>query len=247
MINTETMNDTSTMSDMEIMAQEIKLRTIEIENAQTLTVDKGIKILQYLYVIGVKFNLRKGLKAIASYFTNGAVSREDTQKFNVFFESTVFTKHRSGEYPIPENLEEYEYLKYAVFNKDFTAFKPIKDHGYTLSRDPLYKKAEEVYQEKHYYGSAEYHADQQAIVDALIYEVDYLTMYVDLPEGCYFKGHGKNHVTMYYDSPEAYDELHYGAEFNKHGTQFTTDINGSYELMPELRKGPFEYSYHKCY
>ena len=70
-----------------------------------------VQKLKYLYNMRVPFDTRMGLKKIYYSIERDPISKEITQAMKEFFEAHNLYPHASGEYPIPENLEQYQYLE----------------------------------------------------------------------------------------------------------------------------------------
>lgn len=205
----------------------------EVQEHQTLTVEKGVKSLRYLYSIGTKFNTRKGPKAIVSIFTNLPVTHKDTKLLRDVYESLGLTKSTSGEFPVPDNLEQYEYYKYCTFNEDCTAFTVESwDHEFFLDEREydMYVKAYNEYYNKYYIGSEQERMDKQQEMDA---EMAYLRDNIHLPDGAYFIESGRrNHILLNVDTFEAYVVLRafeiYDQWNNASWKQFTFSINKTF-------------------
>jgi hypothetical protein len=120
---------------------------------EELMIIPPVKALRYLHATGVKFTQRMGLRKIGESLTGSAVSREGTKALSVFFESVNLTKHNDGKYPVPKDLEQYDYLKLVKFNENYTEFTvpEMSEDGFSSVRElELYKKAKTQYMEKYY-------------------------------------------------------------------------------------------------
>lgn len=192
----------------------VRSRT-EAQEHQALTVQKGVKILTYLYLSGIKFNLRKGPKEIAANFTNLPVTREETKLLVDSFESLGLTKHKSGEFPAPEDLPQYEHYKYCDFDESGTKFTvPQLERLFFNSQEyVMYEKAYDEYQTKYYFGSHQEYVDQQKELDE---EMEYLHRNIWLPEGCVFKKSSTwSHILLEVYTAEAYEELRYDSIYEQ--------------------------------
>jgi len=107
------------------------------------------KNIKYLYnLITIPFSDRVGIKNICRCFTNNPITKEDIRKVKEVFEELNLKPYKSGEYPVPLNLEKFRYLNYVTYSDDFTSFKVMDlDENINMNRIELifYKEAQEKY------------------------------------------------------------------------------------------------------
>ena len=106
--------------------------------------------IKYLYSVGsISFSDRVGIKNICRCFTNHPITKKDIVKLKQVFEKLKLEPYKSGEYPVPPNLEQYKYLKYVDYADDFTSFNiKLLDEQLTMNRveSVLFQEAEDMYQ-----------------------------------------------------------------------------------------------------
>ena len=159
-----------------------------------------IQKLSYLYNMRIPFDRRMGLKKMYYSLERDPMEKVISQAMKDFFEMHNMRPHASGEYPVPENLEQYQYLEQTDISEDCCSFKPkdASEFGNAIEAD-LHKKAVEVYKKTHYIGSEEEAADsareravqyeqQMQRIQNIKDELEYLENEADveLPDDCRF-------------------------------------------------------------
>ena len=107
--------------------------------------------IKFLYTIGtISFSDRLGIKNIWRCFTNHPISKKDIRDLKLVFDELNLTPYKSGEFPIPPNLDEYKCLKYVKYSKDFTSFEVVELDEHTILNKVetiLYQEAQELYKQ----------------------------------------------------------------------------------------------------
>lgn len=157
-----------------------------------------VQVLLYLYYMRVPFDTRMGLKKAYCSIERAPMTKEINQAMKEFFETFNMRPHASGEFPVPENMEQYQYLEQTDISEDCCSFKPkdVSEFRNTIEAG-LHKKAVEVYKKTHYIGSEEEAADLEKLslaryeqrkwdIQKVKNEIEYLSrnLELDVPEGC---------------------------------------------------------------
>jgi tetratricopeptide (TPR) repeat protein len=157
-----------------------------------------IQVLLYLYNTRVPFDSRVGLKNIYYTLERHPSSKEILQDMKDFYASIGMTAHASGEFPVPENLAQYQDLEMVDFSEDCFSFKPKVIELRNSKESELYDKAVERYKKSHYIGSEEEADDlrqaehleaqrQLEVIENVKSEMKWIQLSPDhyvIPEGC---------------------------------------------------------------
>jgi len=114
-----------------------------------------VQALLYLYNMRIAFDTRAGLKNIYYSLERHPISKEILQNMKDFYASIGMSGHASGEFPVPENLAQYQDLELVDFSEDCCSFKPKVIKLRNSKESELYDKAIERYKKSHYIGSEE--------------------------------------------------------------------------------------------
>lgn len=157
-----------------------------------------VQALSYLYNMRVPFDSRVGLRNIYYTLERHPSSKEILQDMKDFYASIGMTAHASGEFPVPENLEQYQDLEMVDFSKDCCSFKPKVVELRNSKEFELYDKAVVRYKKSHYKGSREEaedlrqarHLEQQReleVIEDVESEMNWIQGdpgYYVIPKGC---------------------------------------------------------------
>lgn len=132
------------------------INAIKFLEREIIDIEKVIAIIIFLYKIGTSFTNRVGIKGIFESLTNRAITSSEKTKLKKLFEVLKLTPYKSGEYPIVANLEDYKYLKYAIFDEKFSQYsvkEDMKIEEFSTSEEYwLYKAAYDDMIKKFYFG-----------------------------------------------------------------------------------------------
>jgi hypothetical protein len=157
-----------------------------------------VQVLLYLYNMRVPFDSRVGLKNIYYSLERHPISKEILQDMKDFYASEGMSGHASGEFPVPENLAQYQDLEMVDFSEDCCSFKPKVIELRNSKESELFVKAVERYKKSHYIGSKEeaedlrqaWHLEKQRefeVIENVKSEMEWVLGdpgYYVIPEGC---------------------------------------------------------------
>ncbi|MDO9304708.1 MAG: hypothetical protein Q7T77_05225 [Sulfuricurvum sp.] len=152
------MNNAKTSgSTKETVSNNLEVKTVK-DNETTNTnrpMPYIVQVLLYLYNMRVAFDTRAGLKNIYYSLERHPISKEILQDMKDFYASEGMSGHASGEFPVPENLAQYQDLEMVDFSEDCCSFKPKVIELRNSKESELFVKAVERYKKSHYIGSKE--------------------------------------------------------------------------------------------
>lgn len=118
--------------------------------------------LRYLYNMRVPFDTRLGVKAIHGKLERHPINGEIIKSLKDFFDSVGMTPHGSGQYPVPEDLEQYQYLEFVNFSRDYCSFTPKYMQNLNSVDRKLYATAVSMYERHH-----DTRSDFQRVMDSI--------------------------------------------------------------------------------
>ena len=205
-----------------------------------------VQVLSYLYNMRIPFDTRMGLKKIYYTMERDPISKEINQVMKELYVSLNMKPHASGEYPVPNAMEKYNYLLYTDISEDGYSFRPKKiiSEFANLNEANLHREAVEIYFNHHYRGSEEEIADleykdsliekrRMSKIAAVESEMEYISenLELDIPIDCKIVNK-KTYITLQINSFEAYIAVLENGLYDmfddqtvKYGVEYKIDLN----------------------